>query len=52
MSIKAHIRKRPWIIIVVVQFLFVAWWLSFVVWASQHTPADVPAKPAASHGRH
>lgn len=49
---KAYIRQRPWIIIVAAQVLFITWWVSFVIWASHHTPEDVPAKPAGIHGRH
>ena len=40
---RALIRKRPWIIIVVVNVLFCSWWIAFVCYAMQHTPDDAPA---------
>jgi hypothetical protein len=48
---RAFIRQRPWVIIVAVKVIFVTWWIAFIIYASQHTPEDVPAKPA-SHGSH
>jgi hypothetical protein len=38
---KAFILKRPWVIVVAVQVVFIAWWVGFVIYASHHTPADV-----------
>jgi len=35
---RAFIRQRPWVIIVVVKVIFVSWWITFVVWASYRTP--------------
>lgn len=47
---RAFIRQRPWIIIVVVKVVFVSWWIAFVCYASQHTPDDVKPAPE-SHAR-
>ena len=50
---KAFIRQRPWIIIVAVKVVFVTWWITFVCYASRHTPEDAPATAEVqSHGRH
>ncbi|RFC51708.1 MAG: hypothetical protein DVB22_001324 [Verrucomicrobia bacterium] len=49
---KALIRQRPWLIIVAVKVLFVAWWISFVVWASHHTPENIDVPTARSHAAH
>lgn len=46
---RAFIRKRPWVIIVVVKVLFVSWWITFVVWASHRTPEYI--EPPSGHVR-
>jgi hypothetical protein len=47
---KAYFFKRPWMIIVIVQALFMIWWIGFTVFASYHTPLDVePSPPAHAH---
>ena len=47
---RAFIRQRPWIIIVVVKVVFVSWWIAFVCYASQHTPDDVKDTPSSHAG--
>jgi hypothetical protein len=47
---KSCLRQRPWLIIVGVKVLFIAWWIAFVIYASRHTPDDAPAT-SELHGR-
>ena len=46
---RAFIRQRPWVILVVINVLFVAWWITFVVWASYRAPEYI--EPPAAHVR-
>ncbi|HEX2749466.1 MAG TPA: hypothetical protein VHM91_15770 [Verrucomicrobiales bacterium] len=48
---KAWIRQRPWIIIVVAKALFVAWWVGFVIYVSRNVPPDPPTLSPSVHGR-
>ena len=42
---RAFIRQRPWVILVAINVVFVAWWIGFVVWASYRTPKDIEPPP-------
>ncbi|MFV0337051.1 MAG: hypothetical protein ACK5LK_02240 [Chthoniobacterales bacterium] len=42
-------RKRPWLILILVNAIFMAWWISFIVFAVKNQPEvieieEVPAQ--------
>lgn len=47
---RAYLHQRPWIFIVIVQILFISWWITFVIWASKRAPQVIEV-PTPTHVR-
>jgi len=42
---KAYFAKRPWMIILIAQALFMIWWIAFVVFAARRPLLEIEAAP-------